>query len=126
MMTRAPFAGLFLLLATTLLMTAWPAPDAPAQAPEDSHVTTERFCSFMMAKGEAKQECEVPMQKGCKVAQFPGTTTPWTTISRGGKTTCHFDKARTDWRTRIIGVCGACTTEHCSASFHVKLDCAPS
>lgn len=117
---------LVLFFVTGLLLTTWLGSEASAQAPEDSHVTTERYCSFMMAKGEPKQECEVPMPKGCRVAQFPGTTTPWTTISRGGKTACHFDKARTDWRTRIIGSCSACKTEHCSASFHVKLDCAPS
>ncbi|MFO0774298.1 MAG: hypothetical protein U0172_06510 [Nitrospiraceae bacterium] len=110
------------------LLLPWGLDASPAlaQAPEDSHVTTERFCSFMMAKGEASQECEVPMLKGCKVALFPATTTPWTTINRGGRTTCHFDPKRTDWRTRIIGACGKCETEQCSASFHVKLDCAPN
>lgn len=96
------------------------------QMPEDTHVTTERYCSFMMAKGDPQQECDVPMVKGCKVANFPGTTKPWTTISRGGKTACRFDPKRTDWRTRIVGTCTKCGSVHCSASFHVKLDCAPA
>ncbi len=45
--------------------------------PEDPHVTTERFCSFGMAKGEKHQKCEVPILPGCVVANFPGTKKPW-------------------------------------------------
>ncbi len=108
-----------------LLVLGCAAPSAFAQeAPEDSHVTTERYCSFMMAKGEAKQSCAVPLLPGCVVAKLPGTTKPWTTISRGGKTTCHFDAKATDWKTRIVGACTKCSSQQCSASFHVKLDCS--
>lgn len=92
--------------------------------PEDSHVTTERFCSFGMAKGEQQQKCEVPILPGCTVANFPGTNKPWTTISKGGKTTCHFDPKATDWKTRIVGACTKCTSSQCSVTFHVRFMCS--
>jgi hypothetical protein len=107
-----------------LLFGVFASDPAAAQMPEDTHVTTERYCSFMMAKDEKKQQCEVPIVQGCVVATFPGTTKPWTTISRGGRTTCHFDPKATDWKTRIVGACTKCTSLQCSASFHVKLDCS--
>ncbi len=113
----ALFTGLVALL----------SPDkAQTQAPEDVHVTTERYCSFMMTKGERRQQCEVPLVRSCVVARFPGTTKPWTTISKGGKTTCRFDPKATDWKTRVVGTCTKCDSQQCSASFHVKLDCTPS
>ncbi len=112
-------------LGMLVLASAFSPEPALAQAPEDTHVTTERYCSFMMAKGDPAQECDVPMAKGCRVASFPGTTKPWTTISRGGKTACRFDPKRTDWQTRIVGTCTKCNSVQCSASFHVKLDCSP-
>jgi hypothetical protein len=94
------------------------------EAPEDTHVTTERFCSFGMAKGEKQQKCEVPILSGCTVANFPGTNKPWTTISKGGKTTCHFDPKATDWKTRIVGACTTCTSSQCSVTFHVRFTCS--
>jgi hypothetical protein len=92
--------------------------------PEDPHVTTERFCSFGMAKGEKQQRCEVPILPGCTVANFPGTNKPWTTISKGGKTTCQFDPKATDWKTRIVGACTTCTSSQCSVTFHVRFRCS--
>ena len=113
-------AGIFTGLVTLFLPVK-----AQTQMPEDVHVTTERSCSFIMQKGEAGQQCEVPLMQGCSVANFPGTKKPWTSISRGGKTTCRFDPKTTDWKSHVVGTCTKCTTEQCSASFHVKLDCTP-
>lgn len=85
--------------------------------------TTESICNFGMAKGEPQQSCEIPMMSGCAIAHFPGTTKPWTNISKGGNTSCRFDDKRTDWKTRITGSCTSCRTEHCSARFSVMFDC---
>src|SRR5690349_594229 len=71
------------------------APSPPPLA--DSTATTEFNCSFGMAKGEAQQLCQVPIPTGCVVAHFPGTTKPWTNISKGGNTQCKFDEKATDW-----------------------------
>ncbi|GKS57471.1 hypothetical protein YTPLAS18_09980 [Nitrospira sp.] len=120
MLSGCVAASLCACLGTLLLLV-----NARAQAPEDVHVTTERSCSFMMQKGEPGQQCEVPLVQGCVIANFPGTKKPWTTISKGGKTTCQFDPKKTDWKTRVVGTCTKCTTEQCSASFAVKLDCTP-
>ncbi len=90
----------------------------------DSTATTEFSCNFGMGKGEDKQSCSVPFPPGCVVANFPGTTKPWTTISKGGATTCRFDDQATDWKTRITGTCSRCKTERCSAHFSVRVDCS--
>ncbi len=97
-----------------------------ASPTEDSTATTEFSCNFGMEKGEDKQSCSVPFPRGCVVANFPGTTKPWTTISKGGSTTCQFDDRATDWRTRITGTCSRCKTERCSAIFSVRFDCSQS
>ncbi|HEY6084637.1 MAG TPA: hypothetical protein VIU63_04540 [Nitrospira sp.] len=76
-----------------------------------------------MAQGEASQHCRVPIPAGCFVAHVPGTTKPWTTISKGGKTSCRFDEKATDWKTKITGTCGRCTTTQCSVQFIVRFDC---
>ena len=90
----------------------------------DSTATTEFSCNFGMAKEEAKQSCSFPVPQGCAVAHFPGTTRPWSNISKGGVTTCRFNEKETDWKTRITGTCGRCTSEHCSARFGVMFDCS--
>ena len=69
--------------------------------------------------------CQVPIPAGCLVAHTPGTTKPWTTISKGGKTFCRFDEKQTDWKTKITGTCGRCSTAHCSVQFIVRFDCNP-
>jgi len=97
---------------------------AAAQPLSDSTATTEFSCSFGMAKGEVRQSCSVPVPQGCVVAHFPGTTRPWSNISKGGATTCRFYEKETDWKTRITGTCGRCTSEHCSARFGVMFDCS--
>ncbi|MGQ0810420.1 MAG: hypothetical protein ACT4OO_04260 [Nitrospiraceae bacterium] len=97
---------------------------AIAQPLDDSSATTEFSCSFGMAKGESSRSCHVPFPPGCAVANFPGSTKPWVTISKGGKTTCRFDEKGTDWKTRITGACGRCATGQCSAQFHVRFDCS--
>ena len=95
-----------------------------AQPVNDSHATTEQSCSFGMAKGEASQNCHVPFPTGCLVANIPGTGTPWTTISKGGKTLCRFDGTATDWKTKITGFCSRCKSDHCSVQFIVRFDCS--
>jgi len=97
---------------------------AAAQPPSDSIATTEFSCNFGMTKDEAKQSCSVPVPQGCVVAHFPGTTRPWTNMSKGGVTTCRFNEKETDWKTRITGTCGRCASEHCSARFGVMFDCS--
>lgn len=90
----------------------------------DSSATTESSCNFGMVKGDPKQSCKVPMPQGCVVANFPGTTRPWSDISKGGATTCRFNEKETDWKTRITGTCERCSSGQCSARFSVKFDCA--
>ncbi|MSQ77773.1 MAG: hypothetical protein EXR97_04895 [Nitrospiraceae bacterium] len=106
----------------TDLSQAHAAPNPPPLA--DSTATTEFNCSFGMARGETQQTCQVHIPAGCIVAHFPGSTRPWTSISRGGNTLCKFDDKVTDWKTRITGTCGKCTTGHCSVQFIVKFDCS--
>ena len=100
-------------------------PDASAQMPSEFPATTEQACSFGMAKGELSHMCQVPIPAGCLVAHAPGTNTPWTTISKGGNTSCRFDEKQTDWKTKITGTCGRCTTAQCSVQFIVRFDCNP-
>ena len=97
--------------------------DTPAQDAYDFTATTEQSCSFGMAKDEPSQRCQVPIPTGCVVARVPGTTKPWTTIAKGGKTSCRFDEKATDWKTKITGSCGRCSTGHCSVQFIVRFDC---
>jgi hypothetical protein len=95
-----------------------------AQPLGESSATTETTCNFGMAKNEKRQSCQIPIPSGCVVANFPGTTKPWTNISKGGLTTCRFNDKETDWKTRITGTCSKCTTSHCSARFAVVFDCS--
>jgi hypothetical protein len=90
----------------------------------DSTATTESSCNFGMAKGQPKGSCVVPFLQGCVVAHFPGSTRPWSNISKGGVTTCRFDEKGTDWKTRITGTCEKCKTAQCSARFGVMFDCS--
>ena len=90
----------------------------------DSPVTTEFNCSFGMEKGAPGHGCQVPIPTGCVVAHFPGSSKPWTNISRGGNTQCRFDDKKTDWKTRITGTCGPCKSTNCSVQFIVKFDCS--
>lgn len=112
-----------LLSVALLILWACPPSVATAQSPSDFSATTEQSCSFGMAKGESSQHCQVPIPAGCLVAHIPGTTRPWTTISKGGKMACQFDEKHTDWKTKITGTCGRCSTGHCSAQFIVRFDC---
>src|SRR5688572_24665465 len=112
----------FLLL---ILIGPWSHVEAAhAQPVDDSHATTEQSCSFGMAQGEAVQRCDVPFPIGCLVASIPGTEKPWTTISKGGKTSCRFDDKFTDWKTKITGSCSRCKSDHCSVQFSVRYDCS--
>jgi hypothetical protein len=106
-------------------LLALPLPDVSAQMPSEFPATTEHACSFGMAKGEPSHTCQVPIPAGCLVANAPGTNKPWTTISKGGKTFCRFDEKQTDWKTKITGTCGRCSTEQCSVQFIVRFDCNP-
>jgi hypothetical protein len=122
MMIRRLFAlaGFLAVLAVFGLAPA----KVSAQPMEDPGATTELSCSFGMAKGEAGQTCQVPFPQGCLVAHIPGTKKPWATVSKGGATRCKFDDKATDWKTRITGVCGRCTSPQCSAQFHVRFNCS--
>ena len=122
-MTRLSFF-LLALLGTSVCLLLLPD-DAFTQPVEESRATTEQSCSFGMGKGEASQTCAVPFPAGCRVAQAPGSTKPWTTISKGGKVTCRFNEKQTDWKTKITGACGRCQSGHCSAQFSVRFDCTP-
>lgn len=97
---------------------------AAAQPLGESSATTETTCNFGMAKNEKRQSCHIPIPSGCVVANFPGTTKPWTNISKGGLTMCRFNDKETDWKTRITGTCSKCGTSHCSARFAVVFDCS--
>lgn len=108
------------------LLGLWSAEPAPAQPLSDATATTESSCNFGMAKNQAKGSCDVPMLAGCVVAHFPGTTRPWSNVSKGGTTTCRFDEKATDWKTKITGACGKCTTPQCTARFGVMFDCSAS
>src|SRR5574342_1124593 len=108
-MHRTMFISVFGLLLLLVVPVSWPG-EAVAQMPSDFPATTEQSCSFGMAKGEPSQRCQVPVPAGCLVANTPGTNKPWTTISKGGKTCCRFDEKATDWKTKITGTCGRCTT----------------
>jgi hypothetical protein len=55
---------------------------AAAQPLGESSATTETTCNFGMAKNEKRQSCQIPIPSGCVVANFPGTTKPWTNISK--------------------------------------------
>ena len=114
-----------ILFGITLLSTPEASYAAPSPPPLSEPVATTEFnCSFGMAKGEPQQTCQVPIPTGCVVAHFPGSTRPWTSISKGGNTQCKFDDRATDWKTRITGTCGKCKTGHCSVQFIVKFDCS--
>ncbi|MDR4495369.1 MAG: hypothetical protein R3B74_13345 [Nitrospirales bacterium] len=76
-----------------------------------------------MAKGDKRGECQVPIIKGCTVAQFPGYEEPWADISKGGSTFCKFDEKKTDWKTRIVGTCDTCKTDQCTGRFIVMFNC---
>ena len=119
---RASFilSGAFVFSLLALLL-----PNANAQMPSEFPATTEQACSFGMAKGEPSHACQVPIPAGCLVANAPGTNKPWTTISKGGKTFCRFDEKHTDWKTKITGTCGRCSTAQCSVQFIVRFDCNP-
>lgn len=122
-MRRAfPFLLLLLvMIAYHVLM----AGSAFAEVVQESTATTEQSCSFGMGKGEPSHKCAVPFPAGCRVAQTPGSTKPWTTISTGGRLLCRFDEKETDWKTKITGACNRCQSGHCSAQFSVRYDCSP-
>ncbi len=85
---------------------------------------TESSCNFGMVKGQPKGSCQVPIPSGCTVAKVPGIDQRWADVSKGGGTTCQFDDKKSNWTTTIIGTCGTCTTDHCSAIFSVMFSCS--
>ncbi len=91
-----------------------------------SEPRTESICTLGMVKGDQGRSCEVPIPSGCLVATFPGYEAPWIDVSKGGKTTCEIDKEKTDWTSRIVGSCGPCGTDNCSARFSVMFTCEDS
>ena len=116
---------LHLLSFAAVLAASWMIPaESLAQPMDDPGATTELSCSFGMAKGEASRSCQVPFPAGCIVAHIPNTTKPWASVSKGGKTICRFNEKETNWKTRITGTCGRCTSPQCSVQFHVRFDCS--
>jgi hypothetical protein len=75
-------------------------------------------------KGVAGKHCEIPIPESCKVATNPTTNNRWADIEKTGGISCQFDSKRTDWKTRITGVCGKCEARQCSAKFNAYFDCA--
>jgi hypothetical protein len=96
---------------------------ALAQPLGETAPTTELTCNFGMAKGQGSHSCVIAVPAGCVVANFPGSNKPWSNISKGGLTTCRFDEAATDWKTRVTGTCGRCKTVQCSARFSIMVQC---
>jgi hypothetical protein len=113
--------GVALGLGWLLAAVAW---SDPAWAETEPQARTESSCNFGMVKGDARRSCRVPIPPSCTVADFPGTTRPWSNISKGGGTTCRFNATETDWKSRITGTCERCTTGQCSARFAVVFDCS--
>ena len=107
------------LIAFMGTIPSWAAPSL-----ENASPTTEASCNFGMAKGQPRGSCQVPIPDGCRVAHQPGSTKPWSNISKGGHTTCVFNDKETDWKTRITGTCDKCKTAQCSARFGVMFDCS--
>src|SRR5690606_30934337 len=85
--------------------------------------TTELSCNFGMTKDQRRGSCSISVPQGCTVASFPGTDKPWSSISKGGRTTCRFDEKATDWKGRVTGTCDRCRTAQCSARFSVMVQC---
>ena len=122
-MTRWRWCGSFIFFITSITIgTLTTAERADAQM--GGTATTESTCNFGMIKGERGQRCTIPIPAGCVVGTVPGTDKPWSNISKGGATTCRFEEATTDWKTRVVGACGKCTSPQCSARFSVMLDCS--
>jgi hypothetical protein len=122
---RTPFLPLVILLTILAgLSGSTPLDPVSAQPSSDATATTESSCNFGMAKDEARRSCQVPVPPGCIVASFPGTSKPWSNISKGGNTLCRFNEKETDWKTRITGTCEKCKTTQCSARFGVMFDCS--
>ena len=106
-----------------ILMAVLLSGNLVALAGSDPLARTESNCNFGMVKGEQSKSCHVPIPNRCTVAQYPGLAEPLAEVSKGGRTTCQFDQAQTDWKTTIVGTCQACTTDQCSARFSVKFNC---
>ncbi len=96
----------------------------PFSVHADSRSRTESICNLGMVKGDTGRICEGPIPNSCYVAQYPGYDEPWAEVEKGGKISCRFDEAKTDWKTKIVGICGKCETRQCSARFSVKFDCS--
>ena len=89
----------------------------------DPVARTESICNLGMIKGEAQKSCRVPIPADCSVANFPGYEEPWVDVSKAGRTSCQIDTQQTDWKTKIIGTCGECTSNQCSGRFSVMFNC---
>ena len=84
---------------------------------------TETVCTIGMVEGETGQTCDVPIPANCTVANYPGYDEPWAEVDKGGRISCRFDDKKTDWKNKIAGTCGKCTTKQCTARFSVKFNC---
>ena len=113
----------FMTSALVAVWLLWPV-TGQTQPIDEFSATTEQTCGFGMDLGQPAQQCEVPIPQGCNVANFPGTTKPWITVSKAGKTFCRFDPNATDWKARITGTCSRCESSHCTGQFSVRFDCS--
>jgi hypothetical protein len=89
----------------------------------DPVARTESICNLGLVKGEPQKSCRVPIPADCSVANFPGYDEPWVDVSKAGRTSCQIDTQQTDWKTKIIGTCGPCTSDQCSGRFSVMFNC---
>ncbi len=119
-----PMRSRILFFASVLTGVLLFAEQGSAQLADETHATTEQSCSFGMSKGEPSQRCAVPFPPGCRVANIPGSARPLATISKGGRVLCRFDEKKTDWKANIVGACGRCQSDLCSAQFSVRFDCS--
>jgi len=116
-----PSARLFLASLVPLVLVA--AIQADAQ-PLGRQTQTSSACQVAnIKKGVSGKQCEVPIPKTCKVAVNASTKMHWADIEKSPGISCRFDDKLSDWKTRIIGACGACQNRQCSAKFTVYFDC---
>src|SRR5712692_7772097 len=106
-----PSARLFLASLVLLVLAA--ATQADAQ-PLGRQTQTSSACQVAnIKKGVSGKQCEVPIPKTCKVAVNASTKMHWADIEKSPGISCRFDDKLSDWKTLIIGACGACQNRQC-------------
>ncbi len=112
-----------MIISCLILLAIGATVSAEAQ-PLGRDTQTSSSCQIgNIKKGAGGKQCDVPIPPSCKVAINSTTKTHWADIEKSGGISCRFDNKLTDWKTRIIGTCGACQARQCSAKFTVYFDC---